>query len=136
MILVPLAHGEPAGTQSARDAAYAIGQKLRQQMGSPEKLRNDVMNPLLGSGAFDLDTTNDQAAFEVRSACPSSNAFLRISTQLDSGGDLVVRHLEQDLALTGTVDHSIHPGWRVSGVCANGMIECGPGSGFVESLIF
>ncbi len=97
-------------------------------MGSPEKLRNDVMNPLLGSGAFDLDRVNDQAAFEVSPACPGSNAFLRISTQQDSGGDLLIQRLEQDLALTGTVDHSLHPGWRVSGVCANGMIECRSGS--------
>ncbi len=109
-----------------REAARAVSDLVRQQTGSANTLRQNSLNPLMGSG--DLSSYDGQKTVAVRQTCPASNVFLRITVQRLSTDDLQITTLEQDVAMQGKVDRTLTPNWQVSGICANGFIQCTPGS--------
>ncbi|MFH7319286.1 hypothetical protein ACHHRT_01605 [Desulfurivibrio sp. D14AmB] len=81
--------------------------------------------PLTGGG--EMQTVDGESTFSVPTINPSSTSFVTVLVQPEATGDLNVQ-LFQDLDFSGTTDYSFSVTAPVSGVCANGVISCDPGT--------
>ena len=66
--------------------------------------------------------------FNARLSCPSSNAFFELLIGVGTTGDITSTTVTQDLNMDGTVDSAYTLPVTVSGICANGVIACVPGT--------
>ncbi|MEW6521871.1 MAG: hypothetical protein AB1461_20975, partial [Thermodesulfobacteriota bacterium] len=110
-------------TSAARDAASA-GLK---QFGSSEAIHKNASLPLT-LGEAQLSTIDGSDAAAVQISHPSSSAFLTVAVQKAASGDLTPVRVRQDLDFDGNFDYSYQPPLPISGICANGVISCDPGT--------
>lgn len=118
------ATGEVAAGQAAGQTAT---QTIKDRFGSKTALRQNIINPLVSSGT-PLQTIDGSTAFSAQLAFPSSKKFLEVFVQPGATGDLSTMIIGEDLDFDGTADYSYRVPVPVSGVCANGIISCTPGT--------
>lgn len=95
--------------------------------GTKEGLRDRIVNPLTGDGVK-MTTLDGQTEFDARISCPSSKEFLKVTAlPWGSGGDVRVI-VQYDSNTDGTVDQTYDVLYPISGICANSVISCNPGS--------
>jgi len=109
---------ETAGTSAANQALGVYG--------SASGIRDNAYTPLT-SNATPMKTIDGSTSFTGQIQCPSSKEFLTVLLTPMTGGDVNVI-VGEDLNFDGTVEYSYSAPFPVSGVCANGVISCNPGT--------
>jgi hypothetical protein len=85
----------------------------------------NLMNPMTSD---DQVVTPDGTAFDARLTCVSSQPLLRVTGVPGAAGEINPLLIEIDTTGDGLLDTSTQPPVNVSGVCANGVIACNPGT--------
>ena len=116
-----------AQDQSPADAAAALGSAAAAQYGSTDAFNANIAQPAT-SGATPMQSLDGSASFAGQLSCSSSSQFLDVFVQPGPGGDLTLVRIDQDLGMTGKFNYSVTLPFPVSGVCANGIISCNPGT--------
>lgn len=116
-------------TAAAADQSLglSLGEDFHSRYGSPQALREKLAHPLLSDDAL-LSTLDESASFSAQMLFSSSQRFLEIFAQPGASGDLSTVIVSQDLDFSGQIDLSYQVLFAVSGVCANGVISCLPGT--------
>ncbi|MBI3754642.1 MAG: hypothetical protein HY265_00560 [Deltaproteobacteria bacterium] len=114
-----------ADQSAARDAGTNTGNNVLNVYNSPDKLKDRAFTPLTSKTA-PMYTINKQKSFTAQVSCPSSQKFVSISINTESGGDVTV-DASQDIDMDGAVDFT-NTFSSLSGICANGAVACNPGT--------
>lgn len=122
MLQAPAALSDSAGNTAGTESANrALG-----RLGSAEGILENAYNPLTSS-ASPMRTVDGGTSFVAQIQCPSSNSFVTVFLAPAAGGEAGIT-VGEDLDLDGTVDYSYGSPMNASGVCANGIISCEPGT--------
>lgn len=113
--------------EESKAAANSVGNAVNKKFGSAAGIRDNASHPLTSKGTklYSIDNTKSDYAQISR---PASNAFVNIVAQPSGTGDLTGVAVYEDLNFDGTSDHAFIVPVPVSGVCANGIISCNPGT--------
>ncbi|WP_267926014.1 hypothetical protein [Desulfolithobacter dissulfuricans] len=109
-------------TATAQNSANAV----MNEFGSSEGIRQNATVPLTGGGQMSSIDGSSQGTVQL--VQPSSTAFMTMLIQPGPTGDLTTVQVMQDLNFDNTNDYSYRVPVPVSGVCANGIISCDPGT--------
>jgi len=110
------------GQQQAGSAANTV----QTETGDEESLNKNLMNPLMGGGS--LNTFDKSKSFNAQIQCPSNKSFLEVTVQPGGTGDISHIIVKEDINIDGTWDFYVDSNVTISGVCANGVISCDPGT--------
>lgn len=108
------------------DRAKAAAQAAKAKSGDSEALQQNYLVP--GLSRQDVKTVDGTKSFKPNIACQKSATFMDILVQPGATGDLTKVQIGRDTDLDGTIDASNTLPVPVSGLCANGVISCDPGS--------
>ncbi len=109
-------------------AGTNLGNWVLDRMGSTQGIQDRSANPLTNNST-QLKSLDDATSFDAQLTCPSSSAFLNVTTGVTAiNKDLDPIVIAIDTDLDGTADYTYSPPSPVSGVCANGVISCDPGT--------
>lgn len=111
----------------AKSAADALGEAATVKYGNPDAFQQNAAKPAT-SRETPMTTLNGSVSFDAQFSCPSTSRFLDVFIQPSGTGDLSFVQLSQDTNLDGTDDYLYTVPFSVSGVCANGLIGCDPGT--------
>lgn len=108
-------------------AANSVGNAVNKKFGSAAGIRDNASQPLTSKGTklYTVDGTKSDYAQISR---PASKAFVNIVGQPSGTGDLTGVAVYEDLNFDGTSDYAYMVPVPISGVCANGVISCNPGT--------
>ncbi|MDA8164665.1 MAG: hypothetical protein M0017_06515 [Desulfobacteraceae bacterium] len=126
-LLLCLALAGRAAAGDPRSAAEAAADAAAGRFGSAGAFAENGAAPLTSPGK-ELFTIDRSASGSVQIASPSSRAFLSLVVQPAATGDLGTVRIDQDLDFDGTPESGYVVPAPVSGVCANGVISCDPGT--------
>ena len=114
--------GNSAGGEAGSSILSEIGagDQINQRMGVPLTSSTTKMKTF-GPG-------DQKEEFEAQMSAPSSDAFFVLFVQPSATGDLSTVEVRQDLDYDGNPDYVYTLPFSVSGVCANGVIGCTPGT--------
>lgn len=119
-----------AATVSPQDAGTNAANQALGKFGSKEGVKQNIGTPLTNS-SVQMKTIDGNTSFTAASGTPASNQFLQILIHPSGTGDLDQVIVSQDLDSNGLFDTTLDfaaLGVPVSGVCANGLISCTPGT--------
>ncbi|WIW90268.1 hypothetical protein K3M67_19685 (plasmid) [Sphingobium sp. V4] len=106
----------------ARSAAAAS----RAKSGDSDAISRNYLTPGLANQP--VSTIDNSRSFTPNIACQQSATMLEILVQPGSTGDITHLSISRDKDLDGSFDSSLTLPVPVSGICANGIISCSPGS--------
>lgn len=109
----------------AQQAAKDVRSSLSGVTDSADALKANLTDPLMSS---DPMRTIDGQTFTGQIACPSSSTFMEIIIQPSATGDITPTQFLLDTDLTGSPNIAYSINRSISGVCANGIISCNPGT--------
>jgi len=112
---------------AARQAGGVFAGTALDRYGSKKGIRDNIANPLTSSTA-PMRSINGNVSFNGQVSCPSSAKFLQVFIGIGAKGDLSPVIVKQDTNLDGNFDYTYSIPFQVSGVCANGVISCDPGT--------
>ncbi len=115
-----------AGAQTVEDRARAAATASRQRSGDSEALRRNYVTP--GLAAQPIATVDERTRFTPEIACKRSATMLELMVQPAATGDIGRLIVSRDGDLDGRFDSSFTAPFPISGICANGVIACQPGS--------
>jgi len=115
----------PAPAFDAQAAAASTNSAVQTYAGDPAKIKDNLAQPLMSGGQL---TAFNGTKFNGKLGCQSSNTFLTMMIQPGGTGDITTTTIMQDLNMDGVVDNVYNLPVPVSGVCANGVISCAPGT--------
>src|SRR3546814_16826382 len=75
-----------------------------------------------------ISTVDNSRTFAPNIACQKTATMLEVVVQPSGTGDLGRVSIARDTDLDGTVDATSNLPVPVSGICANGVVSCQPGS--------
>lgn len=128
LIVVALLLTAPALAQEsdmlsrARSAANAA----RAKSGDSESLRGNYLTP--GLAGETIGTVDGSRRFSTSLACQKSATMLELVVQSGPTGDITRLSIARDSDLDGSFESHLTLPVPVSGICANGIISCAPGS--------
>ena len=131
--LATAAHGGQTGQtiaqqiSNATSTAGSLAATAAASYGSQSGIEQNISNPITSSNTF-MTTLDKSKSFNAQLSCPSSAAFLSVLVQPASSGDLQTVIASVDPDMDGTPDYTYQIPVPVSGVCANGIISCNPGT--------
>ena len=105
----------------------SLGNQATSLFGTKEGINTKMFVPLM-SGTVPLKTPDGSKEFNAQLLCPGSSKFMEIFVQPSASGDLVNVIVSQDIDMNGTTDYTFTVPFAISGVCANGVISCTPGT--------
>lgn len=108
------------------DRAKAAAQAARAKTSDSEALQKNYLAPGLSGQA--VTTVDGSQSFRPNLACQKSATLLDILVQPAPSGDLGRVTIGRDKNLDGTIDTTLNLPVPVSGLCANGLIACDPGT--------
>lgn len=121
--LIPV---QPACAQSVEDRARAAAAASRAKSSDSDALRQNYVTP--GIAGQTISTVNGSKTFAPKLACQKTANQLEIMAQPAASGDIAALRISRDSDLNGTYDQSLTLPMPVSGICANGIISCEPGT--------
>lgn len=116
----------PAFGQTMEERARAAAEASRARSGDSEAIRRNYVTP--GLAGQPISTVDRSKAFTPNLACRKSATLMEILVQPVSSGDLGSVQVARDTDLDGTIDSRTKLPVPVSGICANGVIACQPGT--------
>jgi hypothetical protein len=111
----------------ARTTATSSGGAVLNNINSKSGIQTNLTNPVINS-ATPMKTLGGTTTFNAQVSCNSSNAFLNVSVLPGGTGDLGAVYVQQDTTFSGHVNYTYQVPFPVSGICANGVIACNPGT--------
>jgi hypothetical protein len=115
-----------APAQMVQDRARTAAEAARAKSGDSDALRQNYVMPALSGQP--VTTVDNSRSFTPRISCQKSATLLEVLIQPDSTGDIGTIMISRDTDLDGSFDSSSRLPVPVSGICANGVISCEPGS--------
>lgn len=115
-----------AAAQTMDVRAKAAVDAVRANFDTPDAIEKNMSSPLNNAGQF--SSYDGRAAFSQPIACMASNAFLEIFFAPSGTGDLAPVIVRQDTDFDNVFDVTQTLPAPVSGVCANGIVTCSPGT--------
>jgi len=116
----------PAKSQTIEDRARAAADASRSRTSDSDTLQQNYVTPGLAGQA--ISTIDNSQTFAPNIACQKTATMLEVLIQPSGTGDLSKVTISRDTNLDGTVDSTSSLPVSVSGICANGVISCEPGT--------
>ncbi len=116
----------PAHAQTMEDRARAAAEAARAKSSDSEALRKNYVTPGLAGQA--IATVDNSRSFTPNLACSKTATLLEVMVQPRTTGDLRRVVIARDTDLDGTLDRTFNLPVPVSGICANGVVSCSPGT--------
>lgn len=128
LVLMPVAAVLPglAAAQTVEDRARAATEAAHAKSGDSEAILENYINP--GLSGRPIATVDKGRSFSPNLACQKTANFLEILIQPGAGGDIATVRIARDKDIDGNFDSVSTLPVAVSGICANGVISCQPGS--------
>lgn len=126
--LLPLSAMLPGAAlaQTVEDRARAAAEAARAKSGDSEAILENYFNP--GLAGQPIATVDKSKSFTPNLACQKTANFLEMLIQPGAGGDITTVRIARDKDIDGQFDSVSTLPVPVSGICANGVISCRPGS--------
>lgn len=124
--MIALSIDASAASQTMEDRARTAADASRAKTSDSDAIRQNYLTP--GLSGQPIRTVDDSAAFTPSIACQKTATMLEIMAQPSTTGDLGTVSIARDTDLDGTVDARSNLPMPVSGICANGIVSCAPGS--------
>lgn len=124
--LATLIGSSPAQAQSMEERARSAAEASRAKSGDSEAIQRNYVTP--GLAGQPVSTVDNSKAFTPNLACRKTATLMEVLVQPGAGGDLATISVARDSDLDGTIDDRSSLGVPVSGICANGVISCAPGT--------
>ncbi|MGE6692721.1 MULTISPECIES: hypothetical protein [Sphingobium] len=112
--------------QDMEARARAAAAASRAKSGDSDAITNSYVNPGLAGEA--ISTVDSNRQFTTNLACQKSATMLEVLVQPGSTGDIIQLSVARDSNLDGSFDQNLTLPIPVSGICANGVLSCDPGS--------
>jgi hypothetical protein len=116
----------PATAQSMEDRARAAATASQGKTSSSEALLQNYVTP--GLAGQPISTIDSKTSFTAALACAKSAKLLEVLVQPSPTGDLGSVRVARDTNMDGIFDTSLTLPMPVSGICANGIVSCQPGT--------
>jgi len=113
--------------QSPSDLGVAQGNNVLNMYGTKSGITNNISNPLTSSNT-PMTTVDGSVSFSGQIQCPNSQKFMEVLIQPGTTGDIDTFIVSQDTTFSGTLNYTYEVPFPVSGLCANGVIACAPGT--------
>lgn len=115
-----------AQAQTVEERARAAAEAAREKSADSEAIQQNYLTP--GLAGQSISTVDGTKSFTPNLACQTTSTLLEILAQPGSTGDIASLRISRDKNLDGTVDQTMTLPMPVSGICANGVISCQPGT--------
>lgn len=116
----------PAPAQTMEERARAAAEAARAKTSDSDALRGNYVTPGLAGQA--ISTIDNSRSFAPNIACQKTATLLEVLVQPSTSGDLGNVTISRDTDLDGTLDSISNLPVPVSGICANGVASCDPGT--------
>ena len=124
--LATLAASPPALAQTMEERARSASDAARAKSSDSDALQQNYLTP--GLSGQPIATVDNSRSFTPNIACQKTATLMEVLVQPSSSGDLGTVSIARDTDLDGTVDSRSKLPVPVSGICANGVIACQPGT--------
>lgn len=108
------------------ERARAAAEAARAKTSDSDALRGNYVTPGLAGQA--ISTIDNSRSFAPNIACQKTATLLEVLVQPSTSGDLGNVTISRDTDLDGTLDSISNLPVPVSGICANGVASCDPGT--------
>ncbi|AHE53676.1 hypothetical protein [Sphingomonas sanxanigenens] len=108
------------------ERARAAADASRAKTSDSDALQRNYVTP--GLSGQSISTVDNSRTFAPNIACSKTATMLEVLAQPSGTGDLGTVTIARDTDLDGTVDSTSNLPMPVSGICANGVVSCQPGS--------
>ncbi len=115
-----------ASAQTVEDRARAAAEAARATSADSEAILENYISP--GLSGQPIATVDKSQSFTPNLACQKTANLLEIVIQPGAGGDITTVRIARDMDIDGNFDSISTLPVAVSGICANGVISCRPGS--------
>lgn len=115
-----------AQAQTVEDRARAAAQASRTKTGDSDTLLKNYVTP--GMSGQPVATVDNSKNFTPTLACQKTANLLEVLIQPNATGDIGMVRISRDTNLDGSFDSVTTLPMPVSGICANGVISCAPGT--------
>lgn len=115
-----------AAAQTMEDRARAAAAASQSRTSSSRALLQSYVTP--GLAGQPISTIDNKTSFTAALACAKSAKLLEVLAQPSPSGDLGTVRVSRDTDMDGTFDSSLALPMPVSGICANGIVSCQPGT--------
>lgn len=116
----------PALAQTMEERAKAAAAASRAKTSDSDALQKNYVTP--GLAGQPIATIDSSRTFNPNIACQKTATLLELLAQPASTGDIGTLRISRDKDLDGTVDQTLTLPAPVSGICANGILSCQPGT--------
>lgn len=116
----------PASNDPAAVASSVFSQ-VNAKLGNSSSFKDNAAKPMTSPDAA-MPTIDGATSFDAQFMAPATKAFLTLTVQAGPTGDLQTVRISQDMNLDSIEDYSYEAPFPVSGVCANGVASCTPGT--------
>ncbi|BAV63215.1 hypothetical protein KFK14_07400 [Sphingobium phenoxybenzoativorans] len=116
----------PASAQTIEERARAAAEASREKTSDSEAIQENYLTPGLAGQA--ISTVDNSQTFNPNIACQKTATLLELIAQPASTGDIGTLRISRDKNLDGAVDQTLTLPVPVSGICANGVVSCQPGT--------
>lgn len=120
------ASARPLLAQDVRERARAAAESSRAKSSDNDALLKNYVTPGLAGGA--VTTVDGKSSFTPTISCQKTAVFLEIVAQPAASGDIGLLRIARDANLDGAIEQSLDVTMPLSGICANGVISCRPGT--------
>lgn len=111
---------------SVKDRARSAAAASRARAGSSDALQSNYVTP--GLSGQPITTVDGKTDFTASLSCQKTSTLLELLVQPGSTGDLSQVRIAHDRDFDGSFESQTLLPVSVSGICANGVIACNPGS--------
>ncbi|TYC83781.1 hypothetical protein [Novosphingobium sp. BW1] len=116
----------PLQAQSLEERARTAAAASRAKTGTSDVLLETYVTPAMSGEA--VTTIDGSKSFTPTIACQKSAKLLEVLIQPSASGDIGLVQVSRDKDMDGTFDTSANLPVPVSGICANGVLSCDPGT--------
>lgn len=115
-----------AMAQTVEDRARAAAAASRAKTSDSEALQRNYVTP--GLAGQPIRTVDNSQTFNPNIACQKTSTLLELLAQPVASGDIGTLRISRDRNLDGVIDQTLTLPVAVSGICANGVVACEPGT--------
>jgi len=116
----------PLSAQTVEDRARAAAEASRAKTSDSDAIQQNYLTP--GLAGQPISTVDNSRTFNPNIACQKTATLLELIAQPAATGDIGTLRISRDKDLDGTVDQTLTLPVPVSGICANGVVSCQPGT--------
>ena len=109
-------------------AGSSAGEYANQRLGSKSALKSNILTPASSGGTIQMHSLNGQNPFNGSISNPKGKRILEILIHPTSTGDLSPVYVYENTGSGNQYNYSYTVPFEVSGICANGLISCDPGT--------